>query len=392
MYRRVSTSFSVPAGLDKIYLNERKQIKQVQLSGLHTDKELDPINWESIIENDNFIDDSVKDAPENQTDEDTEGIQSRFYHAQLRDKYQLIERRDSVKVCDVFEQQSVSSLHDQEEILVLWDSTREVVYQSGSLRRGEELFHFVDQEELGSQTFEKFVAFHLDTVGANHYGEVTFESFVHVYQLIEAQYRSPHSILGRLFQRPLDISTSEENSEGETQQDEDWHQYRLELLHRVTYLTIPENHMLFEQDQELTGIYFVFQGSIQIFRKTEEGELQIIGNVGPGGNYGIMEFISGQKLLLNGMATKKTWAIKLPVDGFDKLLSRDWKFTWSILSSTLMDIKGMQTVLQSEALSFRSPPPGQLQKSKSVVSISRSSSTVGRTRKVPTIRTKSHSL
>lgn len=114
------------------------------------------------------------------------------------------------------------------------------------------------------------------------------------------------SILGRLFQTPLDTSDAEDDGSERDEtaqvlfefqrlqsatdssneilltestsiqthfvefliglQDVDWHQYRLELLHRVSYVTIREQQLLFEQDEDLNSIYFVFQGSIQIFR------------------------------------------------------------------------------------------------------------------------------
>lgn len=112
---------------------------------------------------------------------------------------------DGIKPVEIFAQLSISSSQDQDFLLILWDSSHELRHRG--LRRGEELFHFMcvsnlififfiswsDQDELGQDGFEKFVGFHLDAVGANHYGELTFESFVQLYQLIEAQYRSPRT-------------------------------------------------------------------------------------------------------------------------------------------------------------------------------------------------------
>ena len=64
-------------------------------------------------------------------------------------------------------------------------------------------------------------------------------------------------------------------------------------------------------------------------------------------------------MVRSGIALQRTYVVKLPVDGFEAVLKHEENVVWTTVNSTLMNIRNVQTVLQSEALSLRA---GQAQR------------------------------
>ena len=62
---------------------------------------------------------------------------------------------------------------------------------------------------MGIEFYEKFCDFHRAIAAHNIYGEMTFEEFIKVYQLLHSQYQSKDSILGKLFINQTTASSEE---------------------------------------------------------------------------------------------------------------------------------------------------------------------------------------
>lgn len=266
---------------------------------------------------------------------------------------------------DIFLKEAIYSQQDQDTIMRLWLGYGEADGQ----RRGEELLFFLDAEDISAPVYRKFAAFHLSAADQTQHGEIEFAEFVRMYQLLAVQYQAPDSILGayvcaprhRPRRAPVSPQTPSSNEPPpptprsqepvETEEEaREWRRMRASVLERLEYSVGEEGTQLFAQDAPLTHIYFVFAGKIQTYRTTRDGQKQVIGTVGAGAYVGAIEYITRGPLLVSGVALQRTFVVKLPVDGFEYILKRSTDLVWTMISTSLMNIRNIQTLLQSEAL------------------------------------------
>eukprot|EP01125_Pyxidicula_operculata_P007081 TRINITY_DN2413_c0_g2_i1.p1 TRINITY_DN2413_c0_g2~~TRINITY_DN2413_c0_g2_i1.p1 ORF type:complete len:1301 (+),score=300.71 TRINITY_DN2413_c0_g2_i1:1962-5864(+) len=315
------------------------------------------IDWNAVMDEDSFVDDSCVDG-----EISNPVIESKLYHPSLKEKYHIVEKNGD-KPLEIFSKEAIYSARDQDNILRMWINYKD---NHGG---GEELFGFLDEDDLGSDIFEKFVDFHVSAASHNQFGEMRFEEFVKMYQLLHTQYKSKDAMLGRIYVKSPTERESNDSSE--------WDSIRKKLLREVEFTKVEEGQKLFHQDESLTHVFFVFHGNLKILRETKDGQKQIIGTVGNGGYYGALELITDQKLIASGLATMKTHAIKLSVDSFKLLITRQQDLIWSMVSSTLLSVRSIQTVLDSEAFNslFRSKDTPDLVSPRRFYSVSNKRST-----------------